>query len=333
MSSISISSPTRGKAIYRALWQHSRLPRLAKQLRTNIYLSFSHYLPTRLPANMLSIVGVANLAPFSEEALRAETSLTGQARLKLLRRRIVSSSCKADQVIALSQTCREILIKEGVASSKIHVIPNGVEPVPPSAECELVLRQLRQKYVIPARFMLYVSHFYPYKNFERLIQAYALLDPSITVPLILVGLPHDFRYFSLVKKEIKRLNLDSRIFVIPGLDAGHLSALYRASTLFVYPSLIENSPNILLEAMAHGCPVLAGDNQPMPEFGADAIEYFDALSVPSIAAAIQACLGNPDRMEEMRRLGPLRASRYSWDDFTRRVVALYVTHEKLGKQI
>lgn len=332
VSSISVSSPSRGKAIYRALWQNTRLPALAKQLGTNVYLSFSHYLPTRLPANMLSVVGVANLAPFSEEALRAETSLAGRARLKLLRRRIVSSSCNADHVIALSQTCRDILIREGVTSAKIHVIPNGVEPVPSAAECELRLSQLRQTYVLPARFLLYVSHFYPYKNFERLVQAYALLDPAITMPLVLVGLPHDSRYFSFVNEEIKRLHLDSRVIVIPGLDVGHLSALYRAATLFVYPSLIENSPNILLEAMAHGCPVLAGNNQPMPEFGGDAIEYFDALSAPSIAAAIKECLAHPDRMEEMRRRGPLRANSYSWDDFTRRVVALYSRHDKLAAE-
>jgi glycosyltransferase involved in cell wall biosynthesis len=329
VSSISVASPANGKSIYRALWQNTRLPALARELGANVYLSFSHYLPARLPANMLSIIGVANLAPFSEDALRAESTLAGRMRLKLLRRRIVSSSCHADHVIALSRTCRDILISEGVTPGKIHVIPNGVEAVPSAEECGLRLSQLRDKYVLPEKFLLYVSHFYPYKNFERLVQAYALLDPASAAPLVLVGLPQDARYFSHINQEIKRLHLNRRIIVIPGLDAVCLSALYRAATLFVYPSLIENSPNILLEAMAHGSPVLAGNNQPMPEFGGDAIEYFDALSVPSIASAISRCLANPDRLEEMRRHGPLRAREYSWDDFTHRVVALYSRHDKL----
>lgn len=322
---ISIATPPRAKALYRSLWQNTRLPRLAQDLGIDVYLSFSHYLPARLPDGILSVVGVANLAPFSDQAMRAEATLAGRLRLKLLRTRIISSSRRASRVIALSNTCRDILVNEGVPPARISVIPNGVELPPSASPDDRRMASLREKFRISARFLLYVSHFYPYKNFERLIQAYALLDSEIQsqIPLVLVGAPHDRRYFASVRDEVHRCGLSDRVIVIPGLDGPDLSVLYRDATLFVYPSLIENSPNILLEAMIHGCPVIAGNNPPMPEFGGSAIRYFDPLSPSSMAIAISDCLAHPQQLLEMKASGPLRASTYSWDDFTRKVVDLY----------
>ena len=75
--------------------------------------------------------------------------------------------------------------------------------------------------------------------------------------------------------------------------------------------------------MAHGAAVLAGSHQPMPEFGGDAIAYFDALSTDSIASEMISLLTDPDRRAALRERAPHRASRYTWDEFTRDVVSLY----------
>jgi glycosyltransferase involved in cell wall biosynthesis len=310
------------RALKRVVWQNTRLPRLARSQGVNTYLSFSHYLPPRLPPGILSIIGVANLAPFSKEARDAEVRFSAKLRLSLLRRRILSSSRRAGRVIALSNTCRSILVQHGVDSGKIAVISNGVEPARelPRGEQDALLagRGLQRPY------LLYVSHFYRYKNFARLATAYATLSlpTRAAYDLVLAGLPSDSDYYAEVQHLTRRLGIAEQVIMIPGAKGVELATLYLRCALFVYPSLVENSPNILLEAMAAGAPVLAGSVAPMPEFGADAIDYFDPLSEASIAGAIAKALADPPRLAELRAKGRQRAAQYSWDEFTRRVVEL-----------
>ncbi len=311
------------RALKRAAWQGMRLPSLARSLGASAYLSFSHDLPSRLPAGIGTIVGVSNLAPFSKEAGEAEVRLGAKLRLALLRRRILSSCGRATRVIALSETCRTILVRHGVDAAKIAVIPNGVEPPREPAreeqDAHLAAWRIRRPY------LLYVSHFYRYKNFERLVAAYASLPAAVrkTYDLVLAGAPYDDGYHAQIQDLARDPGVSGQVIIVNGAKDSGLATLYLRCALFVFPSLIENSPNILLEAMAAGAPVLASSIAPMPEFGGDAVDYFDPLSQDSIAEAIQRALSDPARLARLRTRGRSRAGGYSWDSFTRRVVELY----------
>jgi glycosyltransferase involved in cell wall biosynthesis len=319
------SAPGRLRALRRMAWQNLRLPALIKRHRIDTYISFSHYLPWTLPGGVTSVVGVSNLAPFSQAALDAETMLWPRLRLHALRRTILSAARRADSVIALSETCRAVLTDSGITPAKIHVIPNGVEITRADTSAER-LAALRNRYPVPARYLLYVSHFYPYKNFVRLVAAYAQLPPGLRADfaLVLVGVPHDRSYYNAVQSEIKRRGLTAQILTIAGLTSEELAPLYAHASLFVFPSLVENCPNSLLEAMAYGAPVLAGKHAPMHEFGADAVRYFDAYSSASMTREITAALADEPALNRMRELARARAARYSWDEFTARVVSLYL---------
>ena len=321
------SAPGRLRALRRMAWLNLRLPALIKQHRIDTYLSFSHYLPWTLPRRVSSVVGVSNLAPFSQAALDAETKTWPRLRLVALRRTILSATRRADRVIALSETCRTVLINNGIPPAQITIIPNGVEIVSAGAS-EPAFAALCERHSIPARYLLYVSHFYPYKNFIRLVEAYAQLPSPLreSNALVLVGVPHDRDYFQSIEVAIRRLGIAKQVRIIPGLGAAELAPLYAHASLFVFPSLIENSPNILLEAMAYGAPVLAGKHDPMPEFGGDAIRYFDAFDSASMAREIAAALVDEAAMSRLRQSAPPRAARYSWDEFTARVVSLYLRH-------
>lgn len=319
------SAPGKFRALRRMAWQNLRLPAIIRRHRIDTYLSFSHYLPSTLPHGVTAVVGISNLAPFSQAALDAETRLWPRLRLRVLRRTILSAARRADKVIALSKACRAVLTSEGIAPAAIRVIPNGVEVAGAGASAP-TLAALRNRYPIPARYLLYVSHFYPYKNFVRLTQAYAQLPPELRAnyALVLVGVPHDRDYYDVVQAEIRRLGIISQVLTIPGLAAAELAPLYAHASLFVFPSLVENSPNILLEAMAYGAPVLAGKHAPMPEFGADAARYFDAFSSHSMAREIAALLADETARNRLRELARARAALYSWDEFTAGVVSLYL---------
>ena len=103
------SKSGRLRALRRMAWLNLRLPALIKRHRIDTYISFSHYLPWTLPRGVRSVVGVSNLAPFSQAALDAETKMWPRLRLLALRRTILSATRRADRVIALSEACRTVL--------------------------------------------------------------------------------------------------------------------------------------------------------------------------------------------------------------------------------
>lgn len=312
------------RAARRALWQNLALPRLCRRRGGTVYLHFSHYLSYGLPESTRTIVGVANLQPFSAEGRAAEVRLDKRLRLCVLERTILSSVRRADHVIALSQTCKDVLAARGVDDGKIVVIPNGVEE--PAAMADSAVDGLLDELAVAGEFALYVSHFYRYKNFERLVRAYGRLPSALQdrYTLVLVGIPHHREYWDYVRATVAELGLEHRVVMIPGLDGPALSALYRRCSVFAFPSLIENCPNILLEAMAHGAPVVTGNIAPMPEFGGDAVVYFDPLDEASIASSLEKVLGDVSLQQRMAQSGRERALSYSWDTFTRAVVDLYL---------
>jgi glycosyltransferase involved in cell wall biosynthesis len=156
------------------------------------------------------------------------------------------------------------------------------------------------------------------------VEAFSLLSRihQECFSLVIVGKPYNTRYFDEIISLISRFDLKERVHIIPGLGHKDLDSLYQNASLFVFTSLIENSPNILLEAMAYGLPILASNVEPMPEFGADGIRYFEALSATDLASKMSDILADTDGATDLRRRAKLRANDFSWDDFTESVVGI-----------
>jgi glycosyltransferase involved in cell wall biosynthesis len=117
--------------------------------------------------------------------------------------------------------------------------------------------------------------------------------------------------------------MDGSVRLIEGAYGEELAALYRNCAAFVFPSLVENSPITLLEAMAHGVPVAASAIPSMREMGGDAAIYFDPHSAEAIATAIALTLTDDGLRGRLRALGPKRARLFDWDHFSRDLVRLY----------
>lgn len=303
------------RALRRIAWENLNLPRLMDSENLSVFLTFSHYLPLTLNKSIRTIVGVSNLAPFSKEAWKIE-SASVKLKMWLLRHSIVASAERATKVIALSETCGHILDAAGVDASKIVVIPNGVEQNSFEENSSN-----RQSFVDP--YILSVSHFHRYKNYERLIEAYKSLPTEFLnkYRLLLVGKPYDCRYYSKILNLIVQHRLSDRVTVIPGVPPSEIKVIYRNAKLFVFTSLIENSPNILLEALTYGLPILASNTPPMPEFGGDAINYFETLSSSDLSQKMCDLLSDEDALQHWGELARQRSTEYSWDTFTDKVIA------------
>jgi glycosyltransferase involved in cell wall biosynthesis len=93
-----------------------------------------------------------------------------------------------------------------------------------------------------------------------------------------------------------------------------LVGLYRRATLLAYPSAYEGFGLPVVEAMAHGCPVLCARNSSLIEIGGrSAIFLDDADATPEgIAAALTAALSDREELARLGEAGRAEAARYSW---------------------
>ncbi len=314
----------------RVLWENANQLLVIWKLKPDVYLTFSHYLPI-LGLRVPSVVAVSNLAPFSSRALERE-SFFGKMRLNVLRRTILSSARRASIVISPSRMCKEILHSSGVPESRIRVVPNGV--IKPEMRDSKKSFQKKDSSNVNKRYVLSVSNFYRYKNFEQLINAFGMLSASIReiYTLKLVGNFSDTGYVASLRQLVEKLGLRKEVEFIPEVERRNLGDIYRKADLFVFPSLIENCPNILLEALAYGAPILCINEPPMPEFGSDAVGYFSYGDVLGLADKMKTVLLSSSIKADLSQRAIRQAKYYDWDIFSEDVVQLcYSANQDTGR--
>jgi len=92
-----------------------------------------------------------------------------------------------------------------------------------------------------------------------------------------------------------------------------LHSLYANAHVGIFASSCENMPNILLETMAAGLPVLSSDRGPMPEILGDAGLYFDPEKPDTLAEALLQLLASEDSMHRLAYAAHEKAKNYSWE--------------------
>lgn len=92
-----------------------------------------------------------------------------------------------------------------------------------------------------------------------------------------------------------------------------ISKIYKRSDLFIFASTCENMPNILVEAMSAGLPILSSNYGPMPEILKDAGVYMDPTDVESIYSNLKNMLLNVNLRAEVAKKAFTYSQDFSWE--------------------
>ena len=168
-----------------------------------------------------------------------------------------NSSIKSDKTIVLSKATNKLLLSL-VPKANTSILYHGINSCSFNPEAELPIKAGNEPYFI------YVSNIYVYKGLEYIVKAYQT-NPQLPKTFI-AGFPFDNKYFNYMKKEIANNKLEDKIIFLNSVNHSELPGWYANAIAMVYTSWCENCPNILLESQACGCPVIAMDIGPMPEF-------------------------------------------------------------------
>ena len=184
----------------------------------------------------------------------------------------------------------------------------------------------RREPLHPWPYILSVSSVYRYKNFVRLIEAYAALarQRSDVPDLILLGDDQDPDYSARMREARAATGaLAGQIHILGEVPYADVPAYYAGAELFVFPSYLETFGHPLLEAMAMQVPVVAADTAVFREIAGDAALYADPHDPGALARAMDAVLSGTEARDMLVKRGRERARLYSWDRSAERLLELF----------
>ncbi|MFZ1704671.1 MAG: glycosyltransferase family 1 protein [Saprospiraceae bacterium] len=174
--------------------------------------------------------------------------------------------------------------------------------------------------------LLYVSIIDVYKHHDSLVSAVAILSEKYPIQLTLIGGYYPASMTILQKNLSEIKDADQFIYYQGKKNWSELFDLYKDAEMFVFPSSCENMPNILIEAMSAGLPIVCSDRGPMPEFLKDAGLYFDPEDSQSIAVSIETMLLNPGMRANMAQKAYEYASQYNWSVCAKQTIDFLISN-------
>lgn len=221
------------------------------------------------------------------------------------KRRLEWVKKEVDRVIVPTKATKEDVVSYGIAEEKIRVIPEASEYFPSN---RTRVEEVKRKYSLRTKYLLAVG-LSPYKNTERIINAFDLVGGGKDLKLVIVGRPN----FVDIKER--------RGVVFAGsVSDKDLSALYTGAESLVFPSLYEGFGLPILDAFNCGVPVVTSDLSAMPEVAGGAAVLVDPYNVNSIAEGIQVALRGRKGLIEK---GFKRAKQFSWVKTAQETLGVY----------
>jgi glycosyltransferase involved in cell wall biosynthesis len=160
----------------------------------------------------------------------------------------------ANKVVAVTRSLKDTMVELGCPPGKISVIGNGIDAVKFQPEARATARAALSL-PVDSPIVLSVGHLKENKGFHVLIDAIALLRTKFPdVRLIIVG---DGPIRNRLENQIRVLKLQGNVLMPGVVRHEDLSTWYSAADVFCLASESEGCPNVILEAMACGCPVVA----------------------------------------------------------------------------
>lgn len=231
------------------------------------------------------------------------------------------TACRnATHIIAISEcTKRDIMFYFNISPKKISVLYQGCNPIFRETKSISEIEQIKIKYDLPEKFMLNVGSIERRKNILLAVKAMGLIENP--APLYIIG--KETEYCDEIRRTIKELNLEKKVFFLKNIPTSELPAIYQAASIFIYPSLYEGFGIPILEALCSGTPVIAAKGSCLEEAGGEHSIYVDPFDVEAMATSIDRILNDPELSGMMTSAGKAYSERFNDDVIAEQLNDLY----------
>ncbi|GAA4422333.1 glycosyltransferase family 1 protein [Actinokineospora soli] len=228
------------------------------------------------------------------------------------RRMITRAVHRAAAIVVPTHAVARDLEKHAPGPVEVHVIGNGVTPLPLAPDPDAVAARLD----LPREYVLAIGTVEPRKGLDTLVDAI----PAVGLPLVVAG-P---RGWGDVDLQALARRSGATVHVLGRVDDAELGVALRRAAALAVPSRAEGFGLPLLEAMAEGVPVAHSDAPALVEVAAGTGVAHRRADLDDLARALREALKREhvDRARE-------RAAGFTWQRAAERVWSL---HRRLAEQ-
>lgn len=228
----------------------------------------------------------------------------------------------ADRVIAVSEyTKQEIMHYYHTPESKIDVVYQGCDPVFSQKIEEGKLQEVKARYQLPDKFVLYVGSIEERKNLMLVAKAMAKLNRRAAIHVVAVG--RRTAYVDKIQDFLKAQGIEHLFHFYHQVPYADLPSFYKWASTFAYPSRIEGFGIPLLEAISSGVPAIGCTGSCLEEAGGPNSIYVNPDDAQGMADAIMRTCTDEDLRQHMISEGKKYALNFSDEKLSHDLMKVY----------
>jgi glycosyltransferase involved in cell wall biosynthesis len=230
---------------------------------------------------------------------------------------ILKKSCRiADRVLTLSEYSKNLLSKEaGIGSEYIDVVYSAVQEKFFKELDPAKMQDVKKKYNLPDKYILYIGKGGSYRNLQNTIDAY--LDADVEAPLVMS------LYWPQLKEFCQSDAKPDKIICIGPVSDSDLPYVYKGANLFLFLSLMEGFALPVVETFASKVPVITSNISSLPEISRSCAVEVDPKDMHGISAAIKIAMADDILRNRNVDCGFERALFFTSQKLAERVIAVY----------
>ena len=300
------------------LWEQMALPRAVKRIKPDLLHCTSNTAPLHCPVPL-----VLTLHDIIYLEKRQSSSQSWYQEMGWHYRRLVVPRIlpKCKKIITVSQFERKRILEAlHLPSEQLVAVYNGFNShfhLQPKAP------EITRKYIDSDNYLFFLGNTDPKKNIPRVLKAYSeyLKRSEKKLPLLIADLKEDA--IDRILEEENITEIKSYIHAPGYIANADLAALYCGAFAFLYPSLRESFGIPMLEAMACGTPIIAGNTSAMPEIAGEKALLVDPFISEDITEGILR-LENDDKFYHQQvEYGVIRSKLFSWNNTAKSLLEIY----------
>ena len=300
------------------LWEQVALPRAVARVRPDLLHCTSNTAPVKCPVPLVLTLHDIIFLEKRQSSSRSLYQEMGWHYRRLVVPRILSECRK---IITVSNfECNRIREALNLPKDRLTAVYNGYSPhfrqMPPAPE-------IVHKYVPSDDYLFFLGNTDPKKTTPRVLKAYGLYlrQSKHKRPLLIADLKEEAIDGILSAEGIKEVK---PYLSFPGyIPNADLAALYNGAFAFLYPSLRESFGIPMLESMACGTPVIAGNTSAMPEIAGEGALLADPLDENDIARKILLLEEDDTFYQQQVDYGLERVKLFSWRKSAEALLKIY----------